>query len=457
VSAGPQIWVELIQADEGDRVIVLTAQDFAGFEYADTDTGADIAKLSLHNHDMRWYDEPAFRAGQKLLVSWGTPGAMTPQHRMIVKKPSAGSNPITITMHDEGALFDRKPKQRCWSGMTDSAIASAIADENGYKGILQDITPTTAIRESTTQIGTDAAFLTLLARRNGNKWWIDGAGFHWGSRPTASRPTKVYVYRNDFSGEVLAQPEIEANITKDVSRVKVVAIDPRTRKEVSATVGVTDGDETLGDYVNKIIALGNEEEVADPDNPGGARAARVSRSAEIHLGSGTADDVATEAERIYRSVALNRYKMSVPVVGDPRVGAKQLHYWVMPSEVMSGLWYCKKAITALSPGSWRITLYYVKDALGKLPLKNKHPVSRQKNPNLVESGWTPSEDGMEKKSTMMEENGQLVPAWHWVDKEGKTQGKAWSMSADESRVQADAAEEAEWDPTDAGAVALPGD
>ncbi|MDD5542879.1 MAG: hypothetical protein PHX83_06860 [Acidobacteriia bacterium] len=427
---GPALWVELIQSDEGDRVIEIPANLITAFEFTDTDTGTDVAKLSLKNSDMRWYDEGAFRAGQKLNLVWGWENAMCTPRRMVVKKPSQGSNPITITLHDEGSLLDIVPKQRHWAGLTDAQIASTIADENGYSGILQDIGESTAVREGTTQVGTDAAFLSTLARRNGFKWWVDGTGLHWGNRPTGAQPSEFFVYRNDFGTRILAQPEIDANLSKDVAKVKVVAIDPLTRKEVFAEVGVDVGDDTLGDYTSNIISLGNDEEISNPESPDGARAARVSRAAVYNMGSATEEEVATEAERIYRETALNRYKMVVPVLGNPALGAKQLHHWTLPSETMSGLWYCKKAITSISPGEYKISLHYIKDALGKLFLSKLHPVTRNKN-ELDEQGQPKDTTGLVQTVTWFEENGVPKEAKHWVDAQGNTVGKALALTAQE--------------------------
>lgn len=455
---GPALWVELIQSDDGDRVIEIPVSDLVSFEFVDTDMGTDVAKLSLKNDDMKWYDEAAFRAGQKLLVTWGWENAMCTPRRMVVKKPSKGSSPIIITLHDEGTLLDKVPKKRQWGGKSDAQIVSAIADDNEYKGILQDIAETVAVREGTTQIGTDAAFLTTLARRNGFRWWVDGMGLHWGPRPTGANPSASFIYRHDLKGNVLEQPQIEANLSKDIAMVKVVAIDPLTRQEVTATVGVDEGDETLGEYLENIISLGTEEEISNPDNPDGARSARVSRGVEINMGSATAEEVATEAERIYTETAMARYKMTVPVLGNPVIGAKQLHHWTMPSETMSGLWYCKKAITTITPGSYRIALHYVKDALGKLFLKKLHPVSRKKNtaaPELDENGVPVNKDGLEKVETFFEENGQLVPAWHYVDSNKSTVGKATAMTT-EDIAGLSSKQRLELAKVSQGAVILPG-
>jgi phage protein D len=430
----PALWVDLIQADEGDRQVIIPANQLAGFEFTDNDRRVDVAKLSLRNDDMRWYDESAFRAGQKLQLSWGWEDDMSPPRRMVVKRPTSGSNPVVITLYDEGVLMDLVPKNRHWAGMTDSQIAEAIADENGYSGLLQDVTPTLAVREGVTQVGTDAAFLTSLARRNGFRWWVDGAGLHWGLRPTGASPSDFFIYRNDFGTRVLAQPDIKANLAKDVAKVRVAAIDPLTHQEVTATVGVAAGDDEFGDYTAQIVSLGAEEEIGDPDDPGGARAARVSRTVDVHLGAGTQDDVATEAERVYRETALARYEMQVPVLGKTSLGAKQLHHWTLPSETMSGLWYCDKAVTTIAPGNYTIQLHYFKDALGKLYLDRLHPVSRNKNnnqPALDENGYPVDTTGMTKTATVYEENGQEKPAWHYVDAQGNTVGKANGMTAEE--------------------------
>jgi len=281
---------------------------------------------------------------------------------------------------------------------------------------------------------------------------------HWGARPTGAEPSAYFIYRHDLKGNVLQQPEIEANLAKDISLVKVVAIDPLTHEEVVAEVGVDEGDETLGEYLQNMIALGSEEEITNPYDPDGARATRVSRAMEYSMGSATAEEVATEATRIYQEVASKRYKMSVPILGDPTIGAKQLHHWTMPSETMSGLWYCKKAVTHITPGSYRITLSYVKDALGKLFLKKLHPVTRKRNAadvELDENGIPINKDGLDKTLTYFEENGQLVPAWHYVDSNKSTVGKAQALSSEEI-AGLSSKERLELADISQGAVVLPG-
>ncbi len=454
-AGGLMLRADLVQSDEGDRTVEIPADQLVGFEFEDRDTGTDIAKLTLRNDDMRWYDEASFRAGQKLDLAWGWADDPGEPRRMVVKKPSQGSNPIVVTLHDEGALLDLEPHSRLWSGRTDAQIARAILGEHGYTGLLVDVADTVAVREGVTQLGTDAAFLTTLARRNGFRWWIDAAGAHWGPRPLAAQPSAFFNYRADFGVRILAQPEIVANIAKDVARVKVAAIDPWTRKEVTATAGAGDGDDA---FVAPLVSLGNDEEVSNPETAEGARAPRVSRTRSLYIGAATQDEVRAEADRVYRETALARYTMTVPVLGDRRLGAKQLHHWTLPSETMSGLWYCAKATTSMASGDYRITLHYVKDALGKLFLERLQGVARSKNtaePQLDENGQPVDTDGMTKQPTIMEENGREVPAYHWVDSKGGTVGKALPMSTTDWAGLSDA-DKASLRTASAGSLVPPG-
>jgi hypothetical protein len=449
---GIALRVDLIQADEGDRRVEIAADQLAGWDFEDRDVGTDVGRLALHNHDMRWYDEGAFRAGQKLEVAWGWADDLGEPRRLIVKKPSSGANPVTITLHDEGALLDLTPQRRLWSGRTDSGIARAILAEHGYTGLLCDVANTTDVREGVTQVGTNAAFLTTLARRNGYRWWIDAAGAHWGPRPLAAVPCAAFDYRHDFGVRILGEPQIEANLAKDVAKIRVEAIDPRTRQPVSATVGAADADDA---FVTPLVALGNEQEVADPDSPDGARAARVSRLRVVHLGAATADDVRAAADCLYRETALARYKMRVEVLGDRTLGAKQLHHWTFPSESMSGLWYCRRAATKVGAGQYTMTLEYVKDALGKLFLERALGVNRSRNPALDENGQPVDTTGLKKVTTITEENGREYPAYHWVDAKGESVGTAQVMTTAEwSDLTAE--DRAALKTASAGALALPG-
>jgi len=460
MGAGAVVLLSTIQSDEGDRTLEVVEERLVRFTFIDTDKKADIAELEFWDGDMALLDDPVFRVGQKLLVCWGWSGNMSPPRRMIVQR-TKDSN--IIKLKDEAALLDKKRHHRVWHNMRDSDVVEQVAKEWGYDGILADIVPTHVIRPAISQRTTDARFVQQLARRNACVWYVDAAGFHFHPRRTAIEPTRAFYYKNDpGQGDVLTRPQIEGNVL-DVSKVRVEARDPLTKEMFTVEVGVdtTEDDATLGGYLSDFVAMGDEEEIGDPDSPNGAREARSARTATVSMGYATREEAEQEAAARYIETAQSRYGMRVTVRGDPRVGAKQLHWWNMPSEAYSGLYYCYEARTTITPGSYRIDLSYKKDALKKIATKAMRPVGRKKNkkePELDENGQPKNKEDFEEFTTVKEENGQLVFATQFKEpgKGGENVGDARALTADELRAK-DPAELDSLAQKFSGGVVLPGE
>jgi len=434
MGSGPVIWLSLIQSDEGgDETLELVQDRLESFTFIDRDRGKDVCELRFRDRDMALLDNPAFRKGQKLAVTWGWPDNIATPRRMIVKRTKEVN---LVKLLDESVLLDRSRKSRVWHDVYDSDVVYQIAEENGYEGILADVLQTFVIRHAITQEGTDAALLNQLARRNGFVWYIDAAGLHFHPRRWGVEPTHFFTYVNAPGlGDVLSPPVIQGNV-QDVSKIRVVARDPITKETVEAEVGATTDDETLGDYLEHYYSLGDDEEIGDPDNPDGRRQARASSKETINIGLATQEEVSNEAAARYFETAQGRYKMEVTLRGNPQVGAKQLHYFKLPSEAFTGLYYCTEARTEITPGSYKIMGKYRKDALGKLAAKKVLSVGRKKNKKpadvpLDENGQPADTSSLEKMLTWGEENGQPVPKWQYKDKSGTSVGSSTAVTAAE--------------------------
>lgn len=458
MGAGPLIWLSLIQSDEGDKTLEVVQEQLTSFTFIDRDRGKDVCELRFHDRNMKLLDEPAFRTGQKLLVTWGWPGSVAIPRRMIVKRPKEAN---LIKLLDESVLMDKFVNDRVWHDRFDSDAVYDIAADNGYTGILADVTQTFVKRPNITQAGTDTRMLNVLARRNGFVWYIDAAGLHFHPRRWGVQPTHHFAYLNDPGrGNVLSVPSIQGR-PQDYATVRVEARDPITKESVFAEVGVATDDETLGDYLNEFYSLGAEEEIGDPDNPDGARQARASRKQRVSLGYASQEEVNNEAARRYIETAQGRYKMSVTVRGDPTLGAKQLHYWRLPSEAFTGLWYCKEGKTVIDGSGYKVTNEYRKDALGKIAAAKVLGVGRKKNekkpePPHFNSDGTPK-DHLVKHLTWGEgPDGQPVPRWQYELATGGNVGQSERVTADEwSSLPAN--ERQDLLNKSAGGLALPGE
>lgn len=375
----PVVSMILVDSDEGVDGLLDFAQDrMKSFTFIDKESRVDKCEVTFRNADKKLLDDARLKSGQEFMIQWGYPHRMSQVYRMIVKSSKEAGMNFQVNLKGKAVLLDKGRNFRQWVGVRDSDAVREILQEYGYDGVTSDIVETPVLRDSITQSRSDARFIQKLARRNKFRWWIDASGAHFRPRRTDLEPYKWYTYRGFFpgDGEILTPgPNIETNFSTDVARIRVKAIDPYTLKEVVAEQGVEGGDAQK--YYEWV--LGSEQEIGDPDNIDGNRQARVTRSEEINIGFASQDDVNAKAEALYREISYSRYKMSLPVVGDPGLGAKMLIGLRNYSTAYSGLYYVREATHRISGGRYRTDCKTVRDAVGRLYLKKKKGVKGKKN------------------------------------------------------------------------------
>lgn len=387
----------LVGADEGNDGLLEFAQErLKSFKFIDSERRVDKCEVTFRNADKKLLDDPRLKAGQEYLVQWGYPYEMSSVYRMIVKKTKEAGLNFQVILKGKAVLLDKGKRFRQWTGVRDSDVVREIFEEYGYSGITLDLVDTPVEYPTITQSTSDARFIQKLSRRNRFKWWIDASGAHFRPRSKDTTPYKWFTYRGHFrgDGEMLAPgPSIDTNFATDVARVRVRAIDPYTLDEVIAEQGI-EGGNAEQDYDT---ALGSEQEIGDPDNLDGNRQKNVTRTEEINVGFATQSEVNATAESIYREVASRRYKMSIPIVGDPRMGAKTLIGLRNYSEAYNGLYYVKQVEHQISGGKYRCECKTVRDALGRLYLKKTKGINGKKNSSQDPGG----EDGPPKNNKLI--------------------------------------------------------
>jgi phage protein D len=383
--AGPRIVYQLIDYDAGDELWAETPlgknlfdsfdainERLISFVFSDHERQKDRLVLAFHNPDYVLLDSPLFVRGQKYAVTWGWPARMAPTRRMVVTKVTGG-NPLVVTMLDTTTLLDRNKVHRFMEDVTDSEFVREVARVHGYQGPTVHVEETTLRHDVTQpQWRTDAKQLAWLARRNGFIFYVDAGGLHWHSRNWKNEPVRTYFYRTDpGQGAILSEPQIEANLTRGVSTVRVLARDPITKESIDVSVGPDTSD---------LISLGGEREDA-PNGDAGLRAERVTREDVRSLGYMTRAAAEAEAQARYRETAQKKYKLTMEIIGDAQLGAKNLIELYGVSATTDGLWYIKEVEHRIEGGQYTAQVRATKDTQREVKATRKAQRAARKNPN----------------------------------------------------------------------------
>lgn len=430
-----QIIVQLIDFDDGDDTYYgdyLTMNEFLqtrmlSFKVIDRDRGKDRLEMTFRNDDFVMIDSPVFAKGQKLLVTWGWPGEMVTPRRFVVQSVKGGDT-ITVGAHCRLSIMDKEKVSRFEENMTHSEFVRMVVEEYGYSGTYQWIEDTDQRCDITQSHMTDARMVNRLARKNGFVFYEDATGIHWHARNLKDEPVRWFFYRNDEGrGDILAPPRFDINMSRGISKVKVTYRDPTT-KEYGEVFGGPDDTE--------IDSLGEETEMGSPDDSDqGRRAGRMTRVDVRYGGIMTAEEAQREASARYYETANKRYKMEVPIIGDPRVGAKLLVGFVGISEMLDGLYYITEAAHAIEGGKWTIELKCRKNAINKVKTAKvtKRGSKEKKNPNATE----PNEESLTKEYALKksvtlttDSQGNIVPAYVFAQS-GTPSGPLDDMTPDE--------------------------
>jgi phage protein D len=378
--AGSQLWVKLIESDEGDRDLTeLLRARMKSFEFNSKEMGISIAKFVLRNDDLALLDEPGLTPGQCLSLQWGWEDDLKKPRNVIVKKPR-GTNPREILCFSEETLMDNDEVNQDWGRISTWDVVHEIAKRNKnanqipYTDFFVRIADTQQMRlkRQITQKTTDARMLIKLAKKLSYLFWIDEMGLHFKPRPTGNVPVASYTYRQDLKGEVLTMPQFEENYASDINQVTIKCKDRNTKKRIEATYGMDKADFT---------SLADVEVVGDPFNLDGKREPRITRTVVRNGGYMTEEEALIEAERRYRIVAQERYRMTFDGRGKSKVRPNEIIEMLNVGDNQSGLWYVKECVDRIASGMFKQDVTAIRDALGTVSTVKKRPITRPKNDN----------------------------------------------------------------------------
>jgi hypothetical protein len=324
------------------------------FTFEDAESKADKVSLTLDNFDLSFFDRPELLGGALLEVSWGYPGNMAPPRRVVIKKLK-GFTTLTIEGQALSMQMNQKVQTRGWQNMKRSDVVRQIASEYGYEGASIVIDDTSEVFDVINQCAeTDAWFLRRLAAREHFSFWIDDTGFHWHLRKQGTPPTHVFTWYSDpDQGEVISI-DVESDLVKRAGGVTVKARDPAGKSTMTVSA---DKDSVKRD------TLGSEKDVYEPEQ-GGLVATLKNIATSVERSSAALKQPHAQREADARFIRSERetFKVSMQVVGDPTLRAKQIVELRNVSALLSGKYHVNEVKHTISGSGYVCDLKLTRDS-----------------------------------------------------------------------------------------------
>lgn len=383
-----------------------------GMTYIDSEKKADQFKLEIDNNDLSFFDDPVFRKGNALEVTWGYPGDMSPPRVAIIQK-TTGARKLMVEARDCGVLLNRLTRCETYKSKSRSQIAAIVAERNGFGPDDQFIEDTKEVEETTLQARlTDAQFLKRLAYKEGYEWFIDYDGFHFHRRQVTLNAFRTFVWlgaagnengiisfnvENDISAKPAAVckkgrcPSKKCDISEDGSDGDSIAevyelIDPDTQQshakvrggivtarmrqraqevdDLSTTLAVPAGTTSANELRQRAQFIDNSARTR-------IRAQALEPVPDGQVSSEctpTPDDTAEKAKRRadgrYRKIQQTAVKMTLTVLGSPSLLAKQMITIEGMGKRLSGNYYITEATHRIQGQAYVTQLKCISDGHG---------------------------------------------------------------------------------------------
>jgi hypothetical protein len=348
--------VKVAQEGAGAERLDLSGRVLA-FAFEDSEKKADKLVLTVDNWDLKNFDDPVWKKGNLLEVSWGYPGEMAPAREVVIQKVT-GFQTLNVEGHAKSVLMNKLARCRTFESKRRSDVVREIAQENGYGGSLQDIEDTEEVLPVITQARmTDAQLLRRLADREGFEFYVDFDGLHFHQRRLGQRPVRVLRwYTPPEVGEVLAV-NIESDVTAKPGAVRVRGRDPLTRRDI---------DERGSNATTTRDSLAPVIEIVDPET-GSTRLERRNVSEEVRPSpEASAGTARREANARYRRAQHTTVELTATVLGDPNLLAKTVVEFQGISQRLSGKYYVKEAKHKIDGSGYLVELKCLRDGTSEL-------------------------------------------------------------------------------------------
>lgn len=327
----------LQRLDLTDRVL--------SFAYEDNEKKADLLKLTVDNWDLSNFDDPVWKAGNKLIVTWGYPGNMAPPRTCIIQKVT-GSVQLSVEAQGQAVLMNKEVHNRTFENVQRSELVHSLAKEYGYDDEHRFIEETTEVYDMIVQgRATDAQLIKRLADAEGFEFYVDWTGFHWHPRRLAKKPLRVLQwYLPPGVGDILAF-NVENDVFAKPGKVKAKGRDPLNKKDVT---GEASNGETERPALQPVT-----EGIIDPIT-GVVTLQTTIASEETKPTTETSSAQAKkEADGAYKRSVQTTVKIDLDHVGDPQMLAKSVIELRGISKRLSGLYYVNQINHTIDSGGYK--------------------------------------------------------------------------------------------------------
>ncbi len=217
----PIFWVTVFPSDADGGGEYDGTPDVISMTYEDDEQKPDVLKLSVNNFDLRNFDSPKWKNGNRIEVAWGYVGVVSIPRQLTISKVTGGTT-LSVEAKDGGMLMNKQARERIIPGpITRSDVVRIIAADNGYGPERQHIDDTEELIDGGVRGGrnTDYALLRGIARRQGWQFYIDFDGLHFHPRRLGAQPLRTFRYYLDKSGDILT-----FNVENDIYEKKAGTI-----------------------------------------------------------------------------------------------------------------------------------------------------------------------------------------------------------------------------------------
>lgn len=370
----PQFYVKVVPEGGGAERVDLSDRVLS-FTFEDSEKKADKLVLTVDNWDLANFDDPVWKKGNILEISWGYPGEMAPARECVIQKVT-GFQQLSVEAHAKSVLMNKVARCRTFENRKRSDVVREIAQENGYGPQLQDIEDTEEVLPLITQARmTDAQFLRRLADREGFEFYVDFDGLHFHQRRLGQRPVRVFHWYTApprtaegesvvGAGEVISI-NIENDVTAKPGAVRVAGRDPIARRDI---------DERGSNATTPRESLAPVIEIVDPET-GATRLERRNVSEEVRPSAESSPGTARrEANGRYRRSQQTTVELTATVVGDPSLLAKTVVEFRGIGQRLSGKYYVKEATHKIDGSGYTVELKCLSDgtaAAGGAPSRGR--------------------------------------------------------------------------------------
>lgn len=315
------------------------------FEYEEDEKKTDQLKLTIDNWDLTHFDNPIWREGNSVEVSWGYPGNMALTRECVVQKVE-GSTTLTVTAQAKSLLMNRDVKSKTYENVTRSDVVKQIAKSYGYDDTHSFIETTTTKYEGISQMRqTDAQFVRRLADAEHFEFYIDFSGFHWHPRKMGQKPLRTMQYYLPPDVGDIKSFNVESDPFAKPTQVTVSGRDPVAKKDVGGDV---DGKASDADTQRTVLVA--------PDTGLTSLAPVTTQTVERPTTETSTTQAKKEADGHFTKAQQATVKMTLDCIGDPTLIAKSVIAIRGISNRLSGLYYVNTASHKIDSGGYSMSL-----------------------------------------------------------------------------------------------------